>query len=65
MIKGSSYLHYCICIAFLTYLFLIKVILLLVLDQQLPPDFSNDANKKSYLFKWFRALDSYEKLPAP
>lgn len=34
MIKGSSYLHYCIYIAFLTYLFLIKVILLLVLDHR-------------------------------
>lgn len=38
MIKGSSYLHYRIYIAFLTYLFLSKIILLLVLDHhELPP----------------------------
>lgn len=52
--------------SFLTYMFLIKIILLLVLDHhELPPDFSNDANKSSWLLKGFRALDGYEKNSQP
>lgn len=63
MIKGSAYLHYSIYITFLTYIILTKITLFLD-HHGLTPDFSNVANRNSYLCKWFRALYIYEKLLA-
>jgi len=60
MIKDSIYLHYS---TFLTSLILTKITLLLVLDHHgLPPDFSDVANRNSFLCNGLWALYCYEKL---
>lgn len=60
MVKSSANLHYLYCISYVS---LTKIILLLVLDHHgLPPDFSNAANRNSYLFKGFRALGFLKKI---